>query len=591
MNLGILAAYNAGAVDCSARTNALTLNYNNTFTFYGSHTLGSGITVSGTSIQTFAGRGTQIFTSAGKTITFQITVDSFSGTFQLGDAFSSSNTILHRTGTFDAGTYNVTASIYNGGNSGTKTLKMGSGTWTLTGTGSIWDATFVSTFFKDTANIVLSDISTSARTFAGANLSYNKLTIGGATGTSTTTITGNNQFTELASTKTVAHTIALGGTIQTFGKWTVTGSAGNVVTLTGTGTSHVLAGSCTSGIDYLAMGSIGFDGNTSTAEFYAGANSTGTAAAPVYRTAKPADSTRYWVGGTGNWSDTARWSTSSGGAGGASVPRSHDDVVFDTLSNLTAYTATINAVTGGIRCKSLTIAPPATGNITLAGSTAIVGIHGNVTLPATGLTRTYSGNIILSGSTIGKTFTTNGVTLENNTTVNGVGCGWTLGSALNTSSGAFTITNGSFDTGNYTVSCRNFISENSNSRTITLGSSTVNIDANGSLNFNNPTNLTFNSGTSQINLAIGNGGVFYGGGQLFYNVSFTNNSIVTLDIQGSNTFNNLTITGRQFTGIGVVTVSANQTITGTLTLSARSNVSAVDLYFCLVNPTIVWFWS
>jgi hypothetical protein len=31
---------------------------------------------------------------------------------------------------------------------------------------------------------------------------------------------------------------------------------------------------------------------------------------------------RYWVGGTGTWSstNTANWSTSSGGAGGASVP-------------------------------------------------------------------------------------------------------------------------------------------------------------------------------------------------------------------------------------------------------------------------------
>jgi hypothetical protein len=92
----------------------------------------------------------------------------------------------------------------------------------------------------------------------GSGFSYNKLTIGGATGTSTLTIGGNNQFTELASTKTVAHTIALGTTTQTFGKWSVTGTAGNVVTLTGTGTSHILVGACTDGIDYLAMGSIRF---------------------------------------------------------------------------------------------------------------------------------------------------------------------------------------------------------------------------------------------------------------------------------------------------------------------------------------------
>ncbi len=35
--------------------------------------------------------------------------------------------------------------------------------------------------------------------------------------------------------------------------------------------------------------------------------------------------TLYWVGGTGNFSDSTHWATSSGGAGGASVPSSGDD--------------------------------------------------------------------------------------------------------------------------------------------------------------------------------------------------------------------------------------------------------------------------
>lgn len=41
--------------------------------------------------------------------------------------------------------------------------------------------------------------------------------------------------------------------------------------------------------------------------------------------------TRYWVGGSGTWDgdSTTNWSTSSGGAGGASNPSSTDDVVFD----------------------------------------------------------------------------------------------------------------------------------------------------------------------------------------------------------------------------------------------------------------------
>jgi hypothetical protein len=420
----------------------------------------------------------------------------------------------------------------------------------------------------------LSDTSATARTFNGGGLSYNKLTIGGTTGTSTLTIGNNNQFTELASTKTVAHTIALGSTTQTFGKWTVTGTSGNVVTLTGTGTSHVLAGACTDSIDYLAMGSIGFAA-TSPGEFYAGANSTGTAAAPVYRTAKPADSTRYWVGGTGNWSDTARWSTSSGGSSGASVPRSHDDVVFDSASNATAYTATVNTVTGGIRCKALTIAGPASGNLTLAGSTAIDGIHGNVTLPATGLTRTYTGAITLTGSTSGKTLTTNGVTLASAITVNGVNCEWTLGSALNIgTSSQLDVRNGSFDCNNYNLTAGSMASGYGHSRTINLGSGTITIHVTIAFGTTetNAANLTFNAGTSQ--LTFPSSVSLDGNGKTFHNVSWTlTSSASTATITGANTFNNFTSSGLSSAGFKFINLSANQTINGTLTLSAGTNAT------------------
>lgn len=42
--------------------------------------------------------------------------------------------------------------------------------------------------------------------------------------------------------------------------------------------------------------------------------------------------TRYWVDGNGDWSDTAHWSATSGGTGGASVPTIADDVVLDSSS-------------------------------------------------------------------------------------------------------------------------------------------------------------------------------------------------------------------------------------------------------------------
>jgi hypothetical protein len=321
------------------------------------------------------------------------------------------------------------------------------------------------------------------------------------------------------------------------------------------------------------MGSIGFS-DASPAEFYAGANSTGTAAVPVYRTAKPADSTRYWVGGTGNWNDTARWSTSSGGASGASLPRSHDDVVFDSLSNATAYTATVNAITGGNRCKALTVAGPLVGNVTLAGSTALF-IHDDITLPATGLTRTYTGAITLTGTGAGKTITTNGVTLSSTTTINGVGAEWALADALNIGSGAITITNGSFDTADYNFTTTSqLVSNNTNSRTIDFGSSTVSIGGNFTLGTSEGerANLSFTAGTSQVN-GSGGGITFSLNNQTFYNVSFTSTSISTATINGANTFNNLTVAGRTSAGVGALALSANQTINGTLTLSAGTDAT------------------
>jgi hypothetical protein len=258
------------------------------------------------------------------------------------------------------------------------------------------------------------------------------------------------------------------------------------------------------------------------------------------------------------------------------VPRSHDDVVFDSLSNATAYTATVNAVTGGIRCKALTIAGPLVGNVTLAGSTAIVGIHGNVTLPATGLTRTYTGAITLSGSTSGKVLTTNGVALASSITVNGVGCEWALGSALNASTATITVTNGDFDTAGYNVTAGNLASNNSNTRSISFGASTLTFSATAVYNtgLTSPLNLTFNSGTSTITSAAPNMQIS-AADTIFYNVTNTSTSAGgTISINaGGNTFNDLSFSGATSAGIRTVSFAGNQTITGTLTCSAGTDAT------------------
>lgn len=49
---------------------------------------------------------------------------------------------------------------------------------------------------------------------------------------------------------------------------------------------------------------------------------------------------RYWVGGNGTWNstNTANWSTTSGGSGGASVPGSADTAIFNASSGSGAVT-------------------------------------------------------------------------------------------------------------------------------------------------------------------------------------------------------------------------------------------------------------
>jgi len=567
--------WNIGTLNMSGRTTACTISWSSSSpAYHGNVLLGSGVTPAATGIAIMAGRGTQTITSGGNTWSGGITIDCVTGTVQLADALTinSARTLTLTSGTFDAVTYNVTTGLFVTASSATKTLKMGTGTWTLSGTGSVWDLSLGTiNFFKGTANIVLSDTSATARSFFGVNFSYNKLTVGGATGTSTLTIFNNNQFTELASTKTVAHTIGLGTTTQTFGAWTVTGTAGNVVTITGTGTSHVIVGARVSGVDYLAMGTIGFAA-TSPGEFYAGANSTGSGAG-VILTAAPAATTRYWRGGTGTWdaTTTTNWSDTSGGLGGFSVPTSADAVVFDTMSNSTAYTVTCTATQ--LRCAALTMAGPLSGNVTWAG-TAPIAMHGNVTLPATGLTRTYTGTITLSGSATGRTLTTNGVTLASATVVNGVGCGWTLGSALNIGSNVFTLTNGTFDTASYAVSLARFVNvAGGNATTLTLGASTISASSEG-LQING-FGFILNAGTSTFNIASSapTFGILAGDPVTFYNVAFTNTSAGTVEIRGANTFNNLSFTGITSAGLKVVSLLANQTINGTLTASAGTDAT------------------
>lgn len=78
----------------------------------------------------------------------------------------------------------------------------------------------------------------------------------------------------------------------------------------------------------------------------------------------------FWIGGTGNWSDTSHWSLTSGGAGGTAVPTSSDSVTIDANSGATA---TITVDVPGAICASLSI-----GNTVKILDTVGLTVVGNV---------------------------------------------------------------------------------------------------------------------------------------------------------------------------------------------------------------------
>jgi hypothetical protein len=236
------------------------------FDVFGNWITGSGITYSGTQIVNFKKAGTQTFTSAGKTITFALSPSTYLTTLSLADPLVSTGGITATDGgTFSGNNQTVTLgtiAVADGG-----TLNLGNADWTFTGS-SIMAVANGGTVNSGTSNITHTG---NSGTFNGGGQSYNKFTIAGS-GTGTITIGGNNTFTEIESTRTNAYTLNNNDT-QTVGAFNVSGSAGNLVTLTASnaqiGTLISTGGQVS--VDYL---NISKSYVSPSATWYAGANST-----------------------------------------------------------------------------------------------------------------------------------------------------------------------------------------------------------------------------------------------------------------------------------------------------------------------------
>lgn len=104
---------------------------------------------------------------------------------------------------------------------------------------------------------------------------------------------------------------------------------------------------------------------------------------------------RYWVGGSGTWdtTSTTHWATTSGGAGGASVPTIADAVIFDSAS-ITGGSYTVTLQSGvTLSCASLSMSSASgTGAITTSGTT--LNCAGSIAISGSG------NSVVLGASTV-----------------------------------------------------------------------------------------------------------------------------------------------------------------------------------------------
>jgi hypothetical protein len=306
---------------------------------------------------------------------------------------------------------------------------------------------------------------------------------------------------------------------------------------------------------------------------------------------------RYWVGGTGTWSSTnrSRWSATSGGGAGATVPNAGDDVFFDANSNFGTGGFTVTMTNSPRRCRNITISG-LDGVMTLAGSggTSLI-VSGSLEFPATNFTRAYTGTTTFNATTTGNTITTNGVSFGGNVTFDGTGGEWSLQDALTTSTTrTITLTRGTLNLNDNTLTCGRF-STGVGTKNITFNGGTLVCSAASATAWHNgnPANFTTTAGTGTgaISMTSASAKTFVGGGSN-YNCNLNQGGAGTLTITGANTFEDITntnATASQITFPASTTNTFNNfTLSGTSghVISLRSSTLTTQFTLSKASGTV-----
>lgn len=220
---------------------------------------------------------------------------------------------------------------------------------------------------------------------------------------------------------------------------------------------------------------------------------------------------RYWIGNGGNWNDTAHWSESSGGTGGASEPTGNDDVYFDANSfNLDGQVVNLKNGAGN--------------NISYCRNFDWRGVTHNPALNFTGLLYASRSDLYIYGSM----FLVSGMSITDSTAVgfNSIFLLAVFEEVLSTGNldipvaiyiegegsiwhqnGDLKMKEGSFNIGKYNQLGRPVVTYNTENYAITMSGHHLNIYQNGKLNLGSSI-LTINGTSLYDVIDIWEGGIF-----------------------------------------------------------------------------------
>jgi gliding motility-associated-like protein len=514
----------------------------------------------------------QTITSNNKIFTGQIYFNGIGGVWALQDDFTTNSLVFHDAGTLNANGNKFQANQYRSQGTLARTLNMGNSEFRMTGNGTVWSISgsnvtinsgtsvinltgsvipyfFGGGFTYYDLNFTTTDPTTDGAifdvgTFRNVNFTCNATFYANITANNVTLqkngyLGSNINSQNLTLTAGYSYVLGTSATIAVANNLNATGNCGAFINLKSITDGTQATISKPTGIvnasylilkDIRAIGGATFNTNNSIDQ----GNNTGwnINTTPV--------SNLYWIGNSGNWSDGAHWSLTSGGAPSGCAPSPRTNVFFDANSFTAPSTVTLNSITS--YCRNISWAG-ATNTPTFAGDAANeIYISGSLQFIA-GMNVTYDGNTFFDAVTAGNTITSATKAFNGNVLFKGINSTYTFQDNF-TNTGYLFLDAGTLNTNGVTVSTFGFRSQSSNNRALNLGASTVNISqSSSSWTVSAAGIFTLNAGTSTINFLSG-GTIFanFGTGHTYHDVNFSNTSASALaNIQGSNTFRDVLV--------------------------------------------------